>query len=205
MDDWNLTLFSVLNAPSAPAPWLVHLARICAEDLVFLVAGLVAALWIWGSPRRRGGLVAVGCGLLLALAISTAIGALWYHPRPFVAGIGHTLMRHNTETSFPSDHATFLWTVGLGLIATRVWRAWGWSVAALGFVTAWARIYLGVHWPLDMAGSFVIACVSAAFAAAVYPFAASQVLPLIERLYERGLELLRLPAALFPRRRSPRS
>jgi undecaprenyl-diphosphatase len=169
---------------------------------VFATAGLVAALWIWGSSRRRGGLLAVGASLLLALAISTVIGALWYHPRPFVAGVGHALMRHDAETSFPSDHATFLWTVGFGLIAVRAGGAWGWSIAALGMVTAWARIYLGVHWPLDMAGSFLIACVSAAFAAAVHPFMRMHVLPLAERLYERGLDCLRLPAAAFPRRRS---
>jgi len=28
---------------------------------------------------------------------------------------------------------------------------------------AWSRIYLGVHWPLDMAGSFVVAGFSAMF------------------------------------------
>lgn len=199
MEKWNIKLFLALNAPSAPDPWLVFLARVCAEDPVFLIAGLVAALWVWGAPGRRGGLLAMGVGLLLACAISAALNAFWYNPRPFAAGIGHTLIPHAPDSSFPSEHATFLWTVGFGLVATRVWRALGWLVVALGLATAWARLYLGVHFPLDMAGSFVIAGVSAEVAMAVQPWVEARMLSLVERLYEATLDMMRLPIAVFPR------
>ena len=34
-------------------------------------------------------------------------------------------------------------------------------VMLLGFITAWARIFVGVHYPLDMAGAFLTACLAA--------------------------------------------
>jgi undecaprenyl-diphosphatase len=69
----------------------------------------------------------------------------------------------------------------------------------LGVLTAWARVYLGVHWPFDMLGSFIVAGAGAIFAAAVRPFATARVVPLVERLYHRVLDTLRLPLAVFPR------
>lgn len=202
MDNWNVDLFLAINGPTTPAPWVLHLATAFAQDLVYVGALLAAGLWIWGAPQRRGGLVAVGCGLLLAFAISTVIGLVWYHPRPFAVGIGHALMAHNTETSFPSDHGTFLFTIGLGLIATGAARRWGAVVLALGITTAWARVYLGVHWPLDMAGSFILASVCAVFAVIVRPLADAHLVPLVERPYHWVLDTLRLPLTVFPRRNS---
>lgn len=202
MDNWNVDLFLAFNGPAAPAPWVLHLVTACAEDLVYVAAILAAGLWMWGAPHRRGGVVAVGCGLLLAFAISTVIRFSWYHPRPVVAGVGHALMPHNAETSFPSDHGTFLFTFAVGLIATGAARRWGAFVLALGVATAWARVYLGVHWPLDMAGSFIIAGVCAVFAVIIRPLPDVHLVPLIERFYHWVLDTLRLPLAMFPRRSS---
>jgi undecaprenyl-diphosphatase len=202
MEYWNTKLFLILNAASTADPWIVHFAFLLAQDLVYVGPVPVACLWIWGSLRRRGELVAVGGGLLLALAISTVISAFSYHPRPFMIGVGNALMPHNAETSFPSDHATFLWTLGLGLIATGAPRRWGALIVVLGALTAWARVYLGVHWPLDMLGSFVIACVCAAFAVTIRPIATARLAPSIERLYHWTIDTLRLLPAVFPRRGS---
>jgi undecaprenyl-diphosphatase len=72
-------------------------------------------------------------------------------------------------------------------------------VSGLGLATAWARIYLGVHFPLDMAGAFVIALIGAAVARTIQPRLMASVLPLIERPYKAVLRVSRLPPLLFPR------
>jgi undecaprenyl-diphosphatase len=109
-------------------------------------------------------------------------------------------MYHQPETSFPSDHATFLWAIGFGLIATGAWRRWGLVISGLGLSTAWARVYLGVHFPLDMAGALLLALIGAAVARAAQPRLTASLLPWLERTYEALLRLSRLPPSIFPRR-----
>jgi undecaprenyl-diphosphatase len=202
METLNTNLFLLLNAPAAADASTVLVAICAAQGLVYLGAALAAGLWIWGTPAKRGTLLSTGVGLLAASAISLLITLLWYHPRPFVVGIGRSLMAHSPETSFPSDHATFLWTLGLAFAVTGAWRAWGWLLIAMGVATAWARICLGVHFPLDMAGSFAVAAVSAAIVGAIHPLVERRLLPPLDRFYESVLGTLRLPLRVFPRRTS---
>lgn len=201
MENWNHTLFLALNASASPDAETVILATVAAEDFVYLACVLAACLWIWGPPGRRGALLSAGLGLLVSFAISWIIGLLWYHPRPFVIGLGQALMKHSPDSSFPSDHTTFLWTLGLGLLVTRAWRIWGWVIIVLGFVTAWARIYVGIHFPFDMAASLVVATASATATWSLYPRVERDLLSPVERFYEAMLEVLHLPIRVFPRRK----
>ena len=99
----------------------------------------------------------VGIATLLALAVNFTIAALWYHPRPFELGIGHQLIEHAVATSFPSDHGTILFTVAVSLMAFANLRVWAWLALGAASAVAWARVWLGIHWPLDMLGSFAVA------------------------------------------------
>ena len=56
MENWNSQLFLALNGPSTPDPWILQLATLFAQDLVYLGPVFAAGLWIWGAPGRRGGL-----------------------------------------------------------------------------------------------------------------------------------------------------
>ena len=202
LDDWNIQLFLVLNATANPDPLVVALATVVAAWSIVLVLAIVAVLWIWGPPWRRGALLAVITVLPFALALNGVIGWLYYRPRPFVLGIGHTLVSHAAEAGFPSDHMTLLWTLGLGLVATAAPRSAGWAIVAIGLPTAWARVYLGVHTPLDMLGSLGVAAVAAVLARAILPRVERHLLPSAEALYVGALRALRLPASTFPQVRS---
>lgn len=114
-------------------------------------------------------------------------------------GLGRQLLSHAAETSFPSDHVTLILSFGVGLLLTRQLRRVAPGIVTLGFLTAWSRVYLGVHFPIDMLGSLVVAFVAALGAIATRPFTEKNALPRLEALYERTLILLRLPASIFPR------
>jgi undecaprenyl-diphosphatase len=161
---------------------------------------LLIALWVWGEPERRTGLAATGCAAALALGANQMVGLLWYEPRPFMIGLGRTLLAHTPENSFPSDHTTFMLTVGLALIMTRAAPTWGKVVSALAALIAWARIYLGLHFPLDMLASALIACLFGGVAALLEAPIGRWIMPVADRLYEGSLDALRVPSRAFPRR-----
>lgn len=199
---WNQYIFLLLNAPAHPDAVVVEAAKFAANWLVVAAALLMGYLWIWGPAMKRSALIAVAISTALALGINLFLGFLWFEPRPFMIGLGHTLMSHAPDNSFPSDHATFMWSLGLGLVATRASRRAGWLVAIFGAAVAWARIYLGVHFPVDMIGSFAVAVVSAAIACALVPVVKRRLLPVIEDWYEAILAKLCLSTILPVRRKA---
>lgn len=65
------------------------------------------------------------------------------------------------HSSFPSDHLTLWWAVAFGLLAQAQLRSAAILMAVSGIAIAWARIYLGVHFPLDMVGAAIVAALCA--------------------------------------------
>ena len=51
--------------------------------------------------------------LTISLTVSWAIGHLYPHDRPFVAGVGYNFLHHAADDSFPSDHGTVSFTFAL--------------------------------------------------------------------------------------------
>lgn len=196
----NNDFFLLINASVGAPPAIVSLAKLVASDLIDFVPLLLIALWIWGRPDQRAGLAAASIATTLALGANQIAGLLWYEPRPFMIGLGRTLMAHVPENSFPSDHATFILTVGFALVSTHTTPTWGKVVCAWGVLVAWARIYLGLHFPLDMLASALIACLFGALAALLVSPVRRWIIPVADRTYESALYALRLPPRVFPRR-----
>jgi undecaprenyl-diphosphatase len=67
-------------------------------------------------------------------------------------------------------------------------RRFGLALLALGVIVAWARVFLGVHWPLDMIAAFVVSAFAAILAdtRAGQALAATLVL-LMQAVYRRVL------------------
>ena len=161
MEAWNTALFLLLNAGDPPNHSARLLALLFADYAIFLVPLMLVAGWLWGdASRRRLMLEATACGLF-ALLINQAIGLVWQHPRPFMIGLGHTLVTHVADSSFPSDHLTLLLAVAFSFLLGARWRSCGSILLTLALPVAWARIYLGVHFPMDMVGAAVVAAASA--------------------------------------------
>lgn len=96
----------------------------------------------------------------ISLLVNQLIGLFYFHPRPYMVGLCTPLFPHGPETSFPSDHATLLFASAFYLLFARRWTTCGVPLLAIALLTAWGRIYGGIHFPFDMAGSMVVGLLS---------------------------------------------
>lgn len=197
-ETWNQMVFLAINAGPQPWPVMVDFARVLAQDAVYLVMVALVLGWVRGGGALRFALLDATLAALIGLCIAVGITLIWYHPRPFEIGLGRKLLDHATDASFPSDHGTLMFALAFALLirAQRVWGA-GFLVLALG--VAWSRVYLGVHFPLDMLGAAAVAALAAAIVRAGKPLLHRVVYPSLTGIYEMLLRRLRLSQFWFPR------
>lgn len=189
LDRW---LFLALNAgPEASAP-VVAAAVVLAKWVILVVPLHLVLVWAGGDRMMRFIALTALLALAVALAASQVIGLVSYSPRPFIIGLGHTLIEHRPSTSFPSNHGivffTYAWVLaifGRGGVARMV--------AGLGLAVAWARIYLGVHYPLDMAGSALVGLAAALLATWAMTRVGQRVLAALEGVAAAVIGLLARP------------
>jgi undecaprenyl-diphosphatase len=102
-------------------------------------------------------------------------------------GLGPTFIAHASDSSFPSDHATVFAAVGLTLTLANARSVVGWATLVLGVCVAWARIFLGVHFPDDMAGAVAVVAVVWMALHPVWRLAGERVTLAVSRLYRAVL------------------
>ncbi len=181
----DLKLFLLLNGSMAAQPWLLVLAYFFANQLIYLVPVGLGGAWCWGNRARRSLALNILLAVLLVLAINYLAGWLWPRSRPFVLGVGHTFFSHAATPAFPSTHAGILWTIGLTLLLYRAHAVAAWLVLAAGLGVAWARVFLGVHFPLDMLGALASAWLAAFTAHLCWKRIGSPTIDAALHLYQR--------------------
>ena len=139
----NLELFSLINASAEAKPWIIHLAIFIANDLLYLVLGLLV-LWCFGDLANKERALRAVLLTSIALGVGYLISLYYPHSRPFVLGVGHTLIEHSATASFPSNHMLIFSTIALSYLSVGR-RVAGGILLLMAFAVAWSRIYIGVH------------------------------------------------------------
>jgi undecaprenyl-diphosphatase len=160
MENINKILFLWLNAAAHPPQFAVDLATVIATLQIWIIPLTIALIWLRGDACQRRAMLAATAAGLISLMTNQLIGMIWWHPPPFMIGLGHTLIPHAADSSFPSDHLSLWWAVAFTFLLNPSLRFSGIVLGLLGIPLAWARIYLGVHFPFDMAGAAIVAMLS---------------------------------------------
>jgi undecaprenyl-diphosphatase len=137
---------------------IAHAASAAGAAFVLVPLTLVICVLLWRRARRTSAL-AIAISFAGATALSSLDKLLVARPRPPVHHLEAV-----TSWSFPSGHTTettaFCLALLLTFLATRPGRTLAVlaTLAAAAAVTAVAlsRIYLGVHYPTDIAGGLVL-------------------------------------------------
>ena len=156
LDQLNLYLFHILNVPDQASIWMINYASLIAHDLVYLFLLIFAIAWFRGSYEVKTGIIKAFIFTAITLLMSEVLSAVLNTPRPFVMGVGRTLIEHAPTGSFPSNHMSIFSGIAFAyyfspqrdLGRILIWTAW---------LVAWSRVYVGVHFPIDMLGAFLMA------------------------------------------------
>jgi undecaprenyl-diphosphatase len=98
--------------------------------------------------------------MVLGLGINQIVGMLYFHNRPFIDGLGHTILNHVPENSFPSDHTTFMFSIAIYLYMKLENKIIGESLLILSFIGGLSRVFVGIHYPFDIMGSIFISLIA---------------------------------------------
>lgn len=187
LEELNYSLFSSINKFAGYNPIFDTTAELIAEYLPFLFILVMLYYWFFKKDDTfRINLLSVGWSTLLALLVNFLITLFYFHPRPFMIHMGKLLIPHGTETSFPSDHATFMFSIAFAFIIHDEFRIIGIVFSLFALIGGMARVFLGVHFPFDIAGSMGVSLISSIIIYALKDL----ILPMNKRLVEFYKNLL---------------
>lgn len=159
LETYNQDLFLTINALPGTPGWLIDFATFSAEYLIFLLPLMLLIYWFTGGRAERETALFAIVTAITGLTLNFLCSAFYFHPRPFMIRLGHLWIDHAADTSFPSDHGTLFFSITLALWARGNWGSGG-ILTLVSLLVAWSRIFLGVHFPLDMAGALGVAAVA---------------------------------------------
>ena len=157
MEELNHNLFLALNHLVGNNHLLDLFMVTIAQYLPYIFIGLL--FYLWFNDNENEALYA-GYATTLGVVLNFIVGLLYYHNRPFVDNLGVSLLAHKIENSFPSDHTTFVVSIAFMLLTFKQTRIIGAVASILALWCGVARVYCGVHYPFDIAGSIAISIIT---------------------------------------------
>lgn len=155
-------LFNLIHGFADRSQLLDFLGIFLADYLgYFLIVAAVYLIWRENNWQKRfQGIAFLSLSLLLSRGILTElIRFFYYRPRPFLVLDFTPLIAETNKGAFPSGHAAFYFALAGTLFFLNRRNGWYFGLGALAI--GFGRIFVGVHWPLDILAGALVAAISA--------------------------------------------
>lgn len=154
----NISLFFLIFGLSNHSPILDTLMIFGARFIIYLTFLLMFILiFKGGGKERRVFILAIICLPIIVILIK-AIHLFFFEPRPFVTYHFLPLIPYEQDASFPSRHISLM-----SAIAFAYWYFKSQWTPIFLLLLAWvavSRVYVGVHFPIDILGGILVGIVS---------------------------------------------
>ena len=140
--------------------WVASIAEVVTrggDTFIVCIAAIVATAFLWSSSRTKMTALTPVFAVWLSVVSSAVFKDVFDRPRPGSAASVLSV----TTSSFPSGHATHSAALAISLVVCLQPLSKRWtSVLIVGTVAVgFTRLSLGVHWPSDVVGGWLLAAV----------------------------------------------
>ncbi len=155
----NYEGFQMINSWAGYSSFLDDIMLLVTNSVPYVAIAILLFLWFSSKKkhileRRRTALYAAFSSLM-ALFVNSIIHLVYYHPRPFIVHHVHLLVHHAADSSFVSDHAVLVFAIAWTILMRN--ERIKYPVFIWATIVAISRIYIGVHYPVDVIGSALLA------------------------------------------------
>ena len=152
----NINIFNSINYFAGSNAVLDKIGIFTAEYLPLIFILVLVFLWFRNEEYKNLVLYCV-YSVILGLSLNFLITLFYFHPRPFMDKIGVLLIKHAPETSFPSDHTTFMLSIAFMFLYFKKTRITGIILSVIALIGGTARVFAGIHYLFDIIGSLFVA------------------------------------------------
>jgi undecaprenyl-diphosphatase len=161
-------VFFWINGLAGRVAWIDDVIRILSCDVFVPVLFIIVLIAIWFAERDREARERNQRGVLCALASMGIANLLVFILNPMLPDRVrpcdafpdkvHLLFYHPTDPSFPSNAAAAAFAVAMGMWVYN--RKLGYILLIPAVIISFGRIYIGVHYPMDIVGGIAVAIVA---------------------------------------------
>ncbi len=163
----NTTLFFAIFNLNGHFPILDYLMVFVTTDLIYILFLAVLILGIKGGVKEKRSFLLILVGLPIAFLLIKLIHLILFEPRPFVTFNLLPIVSESADSaSFPSRHVTMAAVVAFAY--TYFKSKWALFFLFIMLLIGVSRVYVGVHYPLDIVGGFTVGAISLTLAKSVF-------------------------------------
>ncbi|PFW87778.1 undecaprenyl-diphosphatase [Bacillus pseudomycoides] len=158
---FNIDAFRWINDLGKQNPSLNPMMVFVAEYMLYALVLGVLIYWFTRNNKNRMMIIQGGLAFIVAEIIGKIVGQFYSHHQPFaVLPNVNQLVEHEIDNSFPSDHTILFFSICVSIWLVRKKEGWLWLMLVC---VAISRIWVGVHYPIDVVTGALVGIISALF------------------------------------------